>query len=232
MRIVYATDNYWPRMSGMAISIDTFRVELEALGHEVHVLAPQYPGAAALDAQAGRRNIHRFGSWPLFFSSEDRLVKHSEEAAVFALLDRIKPDLIHAQSEVLMSRAAWRYARSRGIPLVMTAHTHWEQYINNYLPFPPAFGRALARTIMRRALGTADVVVTPSQHMKAVLQGYGIQRPIEVIPTGFQGGAFQNVSREEEHANSFLFQKHSQLVDRTVLLTVGRVAQEKNLDVL
>ena len=232
MKIAYATDSYWPRMSGMAVSIDTFRTELEALGHEVHVLAPEYAGSKALDVQAGRRNVHRFASWNLYFSSEDRLVKHSAEPAVFRLLDRLQPDIIHAHSEVLMSRAAWRYARSRGIPLVMTAHTHWEQYINNYLPFPPAFGRALARTIMRRALGTADVVVTPSQHMKAVLESYGIHIPIEVIPTGFESRAFQGVSRDEEHAKSFLFEAYPQLKDRTVLLTVGRVAQEKNLEFL
>ncbi len=232
MKIVYATDNYWPRVSGMAVSVDTFRHELEALGHEVHVLAPEYPGAEAADLAHHRTHVHRFRSWGLFFSSEDRLVRHSERGAVADLLDDLEPDVVHVQTELLMGRAAWRWAQAHDVPLVITAHTHWERYINNYFPFPPVFGRALARSIMRRVLSGADVVVTPSAHMKQVLQDYGVARPIAVIPTGFEAHEFEGLDRAAEHRDSYFFATHPELKDRTVLLTVGRVAQEKNLDFL
>ena len=74
MRVVYSTDNYWPRISGMAVSIDSFREALEAVGHTVYVFAPWYPGAQVQDAEAGRQRVRRFAAYPLLFtrSPEDR----------------------------------------------------------------------------------------------------------------------------------------------------------------
>ena len=232
MHIVLATDNYWPRVSGMAVSVDTFAQEFRAAGHEVSILAPDYPGAQAQDLTCGRQGVFRFASWRLFFSQEDRLVTLGAQKAVFALLDRLQPDVVHVQTELLMGRAAWRWAKRNQVPLVMTAHTHWETYINHYLPFPPAFGRALARHIMRSVLGQAEVVVTPSEPMRQVLEQYGISRPIVVLPTGFQASAFAQIDRAHAKRDSYLFEKYPQLRGRPVLLTVGRVAQEKNLEFL
>jgi glycosyltransferase involved in cell wall biosynthesis len=225
MKIVFATDNYWPRVSGLGVSIDTFATELAAMGHEVHLLAPAYPGDERPDARRLPFTVHRFATMGVFISKEDRLMRASEERTVFALLDRLRPDVVHTHTEVRVGRAAWRWARKHDVPLVMTSHTHWEQYAANYLPMPGVAGRALVRFLMRRVYRLADAVVTPSEHMRQVLLGYGLGPDIEVLPTGVQRGLFDGPDKGD---GAPLLERYPELAGRQVLLSVGRVAEEKN----
>ena len=47
MRILKISDVFFPRVNGVSTSIETFRHDLGLLGHEVVLIAPAYPGAAA-----------------------------------------------------------------------------------------------------------------------------------------------------------------------------------------
>ena len=42
MKILHVSDVYFPRINGVSTSIDTFRRELRARGHTVHLIAPDY----------------------------------------------------------------------------------------------------------------------------------------------------------------------------------------------
>ena len=141
MKIVYATDNYWPHASGMAVSIDSFKKELEELGHEVHVFCSIYPGHENIDEEMNNKNVHRFPGYPMLFSEggkpEDWLVYPWSRKKIYAELDRVKPDIIHLQTEFPMARFCWGYAAKYNVPLVTTAHTHMEEYITVYYPYVP-----------------------------------------------------------------------------------------------
>ncbi len=41
MRIGFFSDFYLPRADGIAYSIESFRIELEKMGHEVFIIAPK-----------------------------------------------------------------------------------------------------------------------------------------------------------------------------------------------
>jgi 1,2-diacylglycerol 3-alpha-glucosyltransferase len=233
LKIVYATDNYWPRVSGMAVSIDTFRHELARLGHEVHVFVPWYPGALELTRKAGRRNVHRLRSFPVPFSSEDRLPWPKERKRIFARLDALRPDLIHVQTEFTMGRLASRYAITRGLPLVISSHTYFEQYFRHYVPFFPQWFISWAtRWYSRDFFNKAHALVVPSEHMRGVLVRYGVTSPMAIIPTGFEYERFAGIDRERERQNSFLFEQYPQLKGRKIVLTVCRLGKEKNVDFL
>jgi len=229
LKIAYATDNYWPRTSGLAVSVDTFKRELEHLGDEVHVLAPDY-GA---NGDAGRTNVHRVKAFSLPFSKEDRLAYPTQRSRVYRLLDRLNPDLVHVQTEFTVAWAAWSWARSRGVPVAVTSHTFWEQYIRNYLPaFTPRFAQWLVTTSMRRFCAQGEVVIAPTQRMAEVVAGYGATQPIVIIPTGFEHRQFSGIDRAGERASSFLLERHPSLRGKQILLTVGRLGKEKNHDFL
>jgi len=234
VKIAIATDNYWPRVSGMAVSIDTFRQALEAQGHELHVLAPAYPDMDPdIDVKAGRKNVTRFRGHAFWVSREDPLVWPSEMRAIYDLLDRVNPDVVHVQTEFTLGLIAGRWAKHNGVPLVATFHTFWQDYISNYAKFLPwKVTRWLVRSVSRRIGRTADAVVAPTSRMRDVLLGYGIEAPITVIPTGFQEACFAGVNRAQEKKNSFLYEQHPQLRGKKVLLTVGRIGKEKNHDFL
>ena len=226
MKIVFATDTYWPRCNGATVSIDAFKREFELLGHEVHIIAPAYPNME----ETGDRSIHRFKSYQFIFSPEDRLVWKAERWRIFRTLKSIQPDVIHCHTEFQLSLMVMRYGYKRGIPVVFTSHTYWEEYINLYMPFPDKIGRQVARSVQRAALKMVDRVVTPSEAMREVLRSYGIKKQIDILPTGVPEEEFSEVDRAEVRRNSFLFTDFPFLKDRPLLLYVGRVSREKNMD--
>ena len=228
LKIVYSTDNYHPRVSGMATSIDRFGKYLRRRGHEIHVLAPRYPGDHLDDG-----NTHRFRSTGLFFSKEDRLVLPWERSSVFRVLDGIRPDIVHVQTEFEMGRLAMAWAKKRDVPAAVTFHTHWEQYAGHYLPFAPSsVSRGIARSMMRSLSKRADLLITPTPQMKEVLKGYGIEGEIHVVPTGIDADEFQGADKEIEKRGSPLFQKWPELKGKKVMAYLGRVGLEKNVDML
>jgi 1,2-diacylglycerol 3-alpha-glucosyltransferase len=229
MKIVYATDNYWPRVSGIAVSIDAYTKELSRLGHEVYLLAPDYPGAKAYDNETGNKNVYRFPSMKLFFSREDRLVSPLQKRAIFGIIETIKPDIIHAQTEFSMGIFSCQYAEKNNIPLIVSAHTLWEEY-SSYVSFIPKF---LLKKIGAILLGFhrkyGDLVVTPSVAMKAVLRSYHVEKTIRVIPTGVALDDFHCITENEKRELHELIDTDVNLQNRSVLLYVGRIGAEKNI---
>ena len=70
MRILVISDVYFPRVNGVSTSIQTFRRELAALGHDVDLIAPAYPARYAEDGHTWRVASHFIPLDP-----EDRLMK-------------------------------------------------------------------------------------------------------------------------------------------------------------
>ncbi|HXT51377.1 MAG TPA: glycosyltransferase [Thermoanaerobaculia bacterium] len=220
LRVLYLSDVYFPRVNGVSTSIDSFRHELARLGHEVTVAAPRYgdeaetPGVARLRA----RRV------PL--DPEDRML-HARE--VLRLLPRLagRFDLVHVQTPFVAHWAGVRLARRLGLPLVLTYHTHFEEYLHHYVPFlPRAPLRALARRASRRQCHQAAAAVVPSAAFHEVLRGYGVRTPLEVLPTGLPESAFV------EGDGAAFRRRHGIPLERPMILNVGRMAHEKNLPFL
>lgn len=223
MKILMISDVYFPRVNGVSTSIATYRSELEAHGHEVHLIAPDYDGVASSD----ETRIRRIPSRHLPLDPEDRLMKGGE---VMALRDEIRDaefDIIHIQTPFVAHYLGVKLARELHIPRVETYHTYFEEYLHHYLPFlPKAATRLLARSLSRRQCNDLDGLVVPSSGMLQVLRRYGVQAQAEVIPTGLpredfsygDGGAFRA--------------RHDIAPQRPVMLYVGRVAFEKNIGFL
>jgi glycosyltransferase involved in cell wall biosynthesis len=212
-RVLMLSDVYFPRVNGVSTSIQTFRRDLAELGCESWLIAPAYP--AVRDDEPG---IHRVRSRFLPFDPEDRLMVTAElERACRALEGQF--DLIHIQTPFLAHRVGTRLARRIGVPTVETYHTYFEHYFHHYLPFlPEGLLARLARGISRKQCNAVDSLIAPSPQMAEALLHYGIETPIEVIPTGLDLDRFRADFDIEP--------------ERPVMLTVGRVAFEKNLDFL
>lgn len=229
-KIVYATDNYWPRFSGMAVSIDSFKHELERRGHTIHVFASEYPGGYEKDREMGNTNVHRFKAHKTPISDEDRLVNRSEKREVRKRLESISPDIIHVQTEFNLGRMVRSYALEKKIPLIMTCHTYFEQYIHYYAPWlPDRNARWIAKRYTFNFYNKNDRLLTPSKLMKDVLRSYGIKKDITIIPTGIPEEEFSGTSKEEEKNNSMFFETFPELKGRKRLLFVGRIGGEKNV---
>ena len=94
-------------------------------------------------------------------------------------------DLVHIQTPFLAHYAGVAFSNVLDVPRVETYHTYFEEYFHHYVRFLPKRSlKALARRFSRSQCHELDGVVVPSQQMKAVLAGYGVAAPMEVIPTG------------------------------------------------
>ncbi|MDP2355679.1 MAG: hypothetical protein Q8M31_06410, partial [Beijerinckiaceae bacterium] len=63
------SDVYFPRVNGVSTSIKTFRDDIQSLGHECVLIAPEYPHPAE---GADDATIVRIPSWRVPFDPEDR----------------------------------------------------------------------------------------------------------------------------------------------------------------
>ena len=107
MRVVMASDVYFPRINGVSTAIQTYRQSLRAQGVEVRLIAPDYghgdsePWIVRVPARAVPRD------------PEDRLVRwQAMHAAVEQEVQR-GCDLIHIQTPFVAHYAGLRAARRR-----------------------------------------------------------------------------------------------------------------------
>ena len=90
MAIVYFSDQYWPSISGVSVSVDAFKKQLCLMGYRVILFVPDYPGAEQYDQNVQAKDVYRFKSHNIAFNDENRLVCRSEKKKIFALLDTFR----------------------------------------------------------------------------------------------------------------------------------------------
>jgi glycosyltransferase involved in cell wall biosynthesis len=120
-----------------------------------------------------------------------------------------------------------RFAREHGLPAVATYHTFFEDYLHHYVPIlPRRIGRFIARHFTRSQCDDVVALISPSAPMRDALLAYGVQTPVEVLPTGLPASSYVRGDGVRFRARFDLPR------ERPLLLYVGRVAYEKNIDFL
>ncbi|MGV8892055.1 MAG: glycosyltransferase [Burkholderiaceae bacterium] len=222
MKILFISDVYFPRVNGVSTSIETFRRNLQSLGHSVHLIAPDY-GTPSAD----ETNILRIPARRLPFDPEDRLMRYKWAMQHLDQLAHAHYDVIHIQTPFVAHYMGTKLGRLLGIPCIETYHTFFEEYLHHYIPFIPKKAmRFVAKRFSRSQGNSLDGMVVPSNPMLHVLKNYGISTPTEVIPTGIEPNSFVPGDR------AAFRKKYAIPQDRPVLLFVGRVAHEKNIGFL
>ena len=218
------SDVFFPRVNGVSTSIQTYRTDLLALGHECLLVAPEYPGA---DHSSDVEPMQRIPSRQVPRDPEDRLFKWR---ALMDWADRLQPedvDVVHIQTPFVAHYAGVKIARRLGAPVVETYHTYFEHYLYHYVPaLPTSLMQYMARRFTVSQCHDVQAVISPSRQMADALRAYGVRTPIEVLPTGLPPGCFA-------HGNGSRFRAdHGIAAQRPMALFVGRVAHEKNIDFL
>lgn len=221
MRILMISDVYFPRINGVSTSIQIFMRELQQLDHEVTLIAPDY---GQLESQA---NIIRIPSREIVFDPEDRLLKRGYVMALRQRLMQQNFDVIHIQTPFVAHYLGVALAREFGIPCVESYHTYFEEYLFHYVPFlPKNWLRFVARHFTRKQCNAVDAIIVPSTAMQQVLTNYGVHQPLHIIPTGMELDRFTGGDGER-----FRIQ-HGIVPERPVMVFIGRVAFEKNIEFL
>ena len=219
MRIGLFSDSYKPYVSGVVNSIDIFTRELRLLGHEVYIFAPRYPNYQ--DEEPG---IFRFSSVQAP-TNRDFSVAIPFSLEFAPVLRKLDLDLIHVHSPFILGQVGAVQARRLNIPLIFTYHTLYEQYVH-YVPFSQNLTREFVVRLSRYFCNRCDLVITPTGKVKELLNDYGVLAPIEVIPTGIDLARFSCGDQE------WLRRRLKIDPQEKILLFVGRLTKEKNVDFL
>ncbi len=247
MKIAMFSDAFMPRINGVAISVDSYSRQLISLGHEVLIVCPKYiekesdiptyftENQTRVNDEDLPYEVFRVPGMKLVFSKEDRLARLEHWFSVKDRVDQFKPDIIHLHSEYFIGYFGFTYAKYRMVPLFYTFHTLWDEYVAGYIPrrYGGDIVKAISRRMIRFYLKHSDVIIVPTTRIESIARNdYGISSNITILPTGISGN-FVNVDKEEleTHKNAF-YKKYPELKNKRILLFVGRVAKEKNLDFL
>ena len=156
----------------------------------------------------------------------------------FKALQEIKNlnlDIIHCQTEFGVGIFAHICAAQLDLPIVCTYHTTYEDY-THYINFiNSATIHTAARKIIARLSrdygNRANAVIAPSEKTKNMLLVYHIRRDISVIPTGLELEGF-NPAEEDQTKTARIREACGFKADDLVLISIGRLAEEKSVDVI
>ena len=227
MKIGLFTDTYYPEINGVAASVFLLRQELEKRGHEVYVFTTTSPGSPE-----NEEHVYRVPSLPLIFLSERRVGMFYEHK-LNGVIRKLKLDIIHTHTEFALGIFGRIAAAEYKIPTVHTYHTIYEDYTHYIMPIR-IFNRgvkAFARRYSKFFCNHGGHVIVPTEKVKHLLERYQVETEISVIPTGIDLSKF-DVSRYKEENLSKKRAEVGLAGTEKVILYVGRVAQEKNIEEL
>lgn len=224
MKILITTDWYTPAVNGVVTSVKNLRRELEARGHEVRILtlSPDLRSETA----AGVTRIGSIGAGRIYPGARLRTALAGRWVRQ---LVEWGPDVVHSQCEFSTFFLARRIAEELNVPLVHTYHTVYEDYTHYFSP-SVRWGRRAAAVFSRWITGQTDCVIAPTGKVRQLLLGYGVERPVLVIPSGIDLRRFRRP--RDPMAEAVLRASLEIPAGRTVLLFVGRLAAEKNVEEL
>lgn len=223
MRIGLFTDSYLPQVSGVATSIETLSNELKKMGHHVYIFTTTDPHA---DPENDEKNIIRLRSIPLISLAERRIVLKGVVAA-YQVAQTYHLDVIHTQTEFGVGMLGKLVARQLKIPVIHTLHTKYEDYVH-YIAKGKIIRPGMVKYIIKNYLHGVDGVIAPSDIVLETIDRYGVDIEKRVIPTGIKLDKFIR----PEITPSDIAELRAKLnitPDETMLLSLSRLAEEKNI---
>jgi glycosyltransferase involved in cell wall biosynthesis len=198
VKLVLATDAWFPQVNGVVRSLSTTVGLLRERGHDIDVIAPDsfvtvpMPGYASIRlAVAPRFGVRR-------------------------RLDALRPDIVHIATEGPIGWAARSWCLSRGVPFTSAFHTRFP----DYAAVRTGISAERFWPIMRRFHAPSSAVLVSTRSLASELQRRGIAQT-----TPWSRGIDHTLFRPEGVRHPAMLG-----LPGPVLLNVGRVAAEKNLE--
>ncbi len=221
------TDTYYPDINGVATATKTLSDVLKSHGHEVIIITTGLKGQRRFSFEDG---VMRIPGASLKFLYDYRLSFFFNFHA-YHILKKMHFDLFHIQQEFGISIFGRICAKLFSVPVVYTYHTSYADY-SNYLSrfkISEKYMKKLIISLVKKVLSMKGEIVTPSLKTKKILLSYHVSRYINVVPNAVD---FSDYEKEKDTERETEFRKELKIEEKHILLYLGRVAQEKNIDEL
>lgn len=220
LRIALVTETWPPEVNGVALTVARLARGLLARGHRLQLFRPlrgrdDIPREASMEEHLlPGLPIPRYSELRMGLPARSRLLRLWREA---------RPDVVHIATEGPLGWSALRAARELGIPVSSEFRTNFHMYSGHY---GIGWLQPLVTRYLRWFHNTADVTMVPTDGMRRELDALGFER-LQVV-----GRGVDTVRFDPRHRSEDLRAHWGASADAPVLLCVGRLAAEKNLDVL
>lgn len=224
MKVLITTDWYKPTINGVVTSVCNLREELRQRGHEVKILTLSRTARSYEE-----EGVIYMGSVNAGYIYPGARFRVSPGRELYRGIIEWNPDIVHSQCEFSTFFMAKKIAEECKIPLVHTYHTVYEDYTHYFSPYKK-WGRDMVQFLTRQISEKVDSMIAPSTKIETLLKDYGIHCPVSVIPSGIDLSKYDAQTRTDSRER--IRRKYKMDRKTTVLLYVGRLAKEKNVEEL
>lgn len=221
MKILQVLDSYYPKIDGPH-SVLTFYTEI------LNTL-PDTQAEAIVPATKNYEDVQKFvvrrvKSIPAVEGYEMALAGLDRKLKKF--LKENPVDIIHLHSPFTLGRFFVNWGKKHGVPTVYTFHTAFKEDFERVLK--RQWQQKWIMNYIMKTINGADQVLSVSNGAADILRSYGYSKPIGVIRNGTDFVYPENAEKLKAEIN----QKYGLSDDDIVFLSVGRIVQNKRLDVL
>ena len=216
MKIVFFTETFLPKVDGIVTRLTKTVQHLVASGDEVLIFCPE----GAPESWKGARVVG-VPALPLPLYPELKLAL--PRPSVSEALEGFSPDLIHVVNPAVLGLGGIWLAKTRGIPLVASYHTHLPKYLEHY---GMGMLEPLLWELLKAAHNQAQLNLCTSTAMVDELSAKGIQHTAL-----WQRGVDTELFRPDLRSEAMRRRLHGPYDDTgNLLLYIGRLSAEKQIE--
>lgn len=230
MRIGIFTDTYPPYINGVSTSVLMLQRALEKKGHTVYIVSVN--SDALKYSEEDNNKILRIPGIPI--GIYDYRLTGIYPLKAINIIKEWNLDVIHSQTEFGVGTFARIIAKQYNIPLVHTYHTMYEDYVH-YITKGYFTGSAkkvveyLTKFYCDKTI--TELIVPTKKAYDLFKDKYKVERSVHIIPTGFELERFADEGVDSKKVE-LIKQGLGIQPDDFVIVTVGRMGTEKNVDFL
>jgi 1,2-diacylglycerol 3-alpha-glucosyltransferase len=150
-------------------------------------------------------------------------------AKAYQFIRKWQPDVIHIHTDAGIGIFGKITAFFLKVPTVVTYHTMYEDY-THYAGFLKGLASRVVKRFSKSIAEQCTEFISPSLKTKERIRSYGVDRYINIVPTGIDFSRFQRTNLDSEKLAEI--KSRWVLPGERVLLSLGRVAKEKSMDVI
>ena len=230
MRIGLFTDTYPPFINGVSTSVFMLKKALEKQGHQVYVVTVNNKSLRYRLDENG--TVLRIPGIPI--GIYDYRLTGIYPVRAINTIRKWKLDVIHSHTEFGIGTFARAFAKQFNIPLVHTYHTMYEDYVHYITKgyFNKSSKKIVEYLTMFYCDTTANALIVPTKKTYNLFkEKYNYNKEIHIIPTGIELDRFYLENMNEENIIK-IKKKYGFKKSDFIIIFVGRIAQEKNIEFL
>jgi glycosyltransferase involved in cell wall biosynthesis len=217
MRVSLVTETYFPQVNGVSRTLGELVRHLTERGDQVQLIHPDYGESPTAE------HVYLVRSCRVPFYRELYLPL-PPFGGVRRAIDAFGPDLVHIATEASLGLSVLRHANSRGLAVVSSFHTNFDQYSRHYRI---GWAKGTIWRYLRWFHNRTRETYVPSPTTLRALEARGFERLV-LWPRGVDATLFRPDRPGRREVRAALGWGEDDLV----ISSVSRIAPEKNVDYL